>query len=214
MARRVLDRQAVDAPAAAVGPGRRWWRRSTRCPAGAGCVTVSCSRRRRWAAVMRTLSGRDGALRLRPLTTVDLRPFDLAEHSGCPACGCASSSARWTASVAASPAAPATASCTPITSSTGATADRPTWRIWLLVCSRHHTLVHAQGFDLTLDDDRRLSVATADGVPVLHRPALPSRPPVELDPDQRVSAKTLPPDTVTARMDLGYAVMVLARQAA
>jgi hypothetical protein len=57
-------------------------------------------------------------------------------------------------------------------------------------------------------------LSTADGVPVLHHPALPWRHPAELDPAQRVSAKTLPPDTVTARMDLGYAVMVLARQAA
>ena len=43
----------------------------------------------------------------------------------------------------------------------------------VLVCGRHHTLVHQHGFQLQLRADRGLTVTTADGVPVLHRPALP-----------------------------------------
>jgi hypothetical protein len=84
----------------------------------------------------------------------------------------------------------------------------------VLLCSRHHTLVHAQGFRLTLADNRSLSVTTADGVPVLHHPTLAWRPASELDPERRVSAETLPPDVVEATMDLGYAVAVLVQQAA
>lgn len=84
----------------------------------------------------------------------------------------------------------------------------------MLVCARHHTLVHQHGFALELRPDRRLSVATADGVPVLHHPGQPWRPADELDPDGRITAATLPPEHVVARIDLGYAVMVPARQAA
>jgi len=46
----------------------------------------------------------------------------------------------------------------------------------LLLCPRHHTLVHAQGFQLLLHPDRSLTVRTAQGVPVLHHPVLPWRP--------------------------------------
>lgn len=84
----------------------------------------------------------------------------------------------------------------------------------MLVCARHHTLVHQRGFALELHPDRRLDVATANGVQVLHHPGKPWRSAAELDPGHRITAATLPPDDVVARIDLGYAVMVLARQAA
>ena len=84
----------------------------------------------------------------------------------------------------------------------------------VLVCARHHTLIHQHGFVLRLDDERRLHVETADGTAVLHHPALPWQPAAELDPERAVDAETLPPDHVTARLDLGYAVMVLAQQSA
>jgi hypothetical protein len=83
----------------------------------------------------------------------------------------------------------------------------------VLVCSRHHTLIHQQGFQLTLHDGRRLSVATADGVPLLHHPALPWGDPAALD-QVEIDATTLPPDSIEARIDLGYVVNVVMTQAA
>lgn len=86
----------------------------------------------------------------------------------------------------------------------------------VVVCARHHTLVHATGFALVLHPDRRLEVRTADGVPVLHHPAQPwgDAADLALGPGQHVTAQTLPPDHCDARMDLGYAVSVLLAQAA
>jgi len=84
----------------------------------------------------------------------------------------------------------------------------------VLVCGRHHTLVHQHGFQLQLRADRGLTVTTADGVPVLHRPALPWADPRGLDPAGHVSAETLVPNLVEPRMSLDYVVMVLAQQAA
>ena len=83
----------------------------------------------------------------------------------------------------------------------------------LLLCARHHTLVHAQGFDLHLAADRSLTVTTADGEPVRHHPALPWGDPRLLDQDGDVSAETPTPDLVD-RMDLDYCVAVLVQQAA
>lgn len=83
----------------------------------------------------------------------------------------------------------------------------------VLVCSRHHTLIHQHGFQLTLHDDRRLSVTTADGVPLLHHPALPSGDVGALDVLE-IDASTLPPDSIEAGIDLGYVVSVVMQQAA
>ncbi|MBC7375486.1 MAG: DUF222 domain-containing protein, partial [Frankiales bacterium] len=49
----------------------------------------------------------------------------------------------------------------------------------VLVCSRHHTLVHQLGFQLVLHPDRRLDVHTADDVSVLHHPVKPWGNPAE-----------------------------------
>ncbi len=86
----------------------------------------------------------------------------------------------------------------------------------MLVCGRHHTLIHAQGYQLVLHPDRRLEVRTADGTTVLHSPAQPWGDPTTLATGcgQHVSAETLPPDHTHNRLDLRYAVSVLMAQAA
>ncbi len=84
----------------------------------------------------------------------------------------------------------------------------------ILLCSRHHTLVHQLGFALVLHPNRTLTVTTAEGVPVLHHPALPWRPATELDPERRIDSDTLPPSHIRPRIDIGYAVMVLCQQSA
>jgi hypothetical protein len=86
----------------------------------------------------------------------------------------------------------------------------------VLVCSRHHTLIHSQDFRLVLHPDRRLDVATAEGIPLLHHPAQPWGDPAALATacGQTVSAETLQPDHCDGRIDLGYIVSVLMAQAA
>lgn len=84
----------------------------------------------------------------------------------------------------------------------------------MLLCGRHHTLVHQQGFRLVLRPDRRLDVSTADGVAVLHRPGLPWGDRAQLDPQRRITAADLPPEGSDGRIDLGYVVSVLVQQAA
>ena len=85
----------------------------------------------------------------------------------------------------------------------------------VLVCARHHTLIHNQGFQLQLHPDRRLHVTTAGGTRLLHHPAPAWGDPAELalGRGQHVSAETLPPDSVDASLDLGYVVSVLVAQA-
>lgn len=84
----------------------------------------------------------------------------------------------------------------------------------VLLCSRHHTLVHQLGFRLMLRADRRLDVRTAEGTPVLHHPAKPSADPAELETTVGVSAGTPLSQGCDSRMDLGYVVSVLLQQAA
>ena len=83
----------------------------------------------------------------------------------------------------------------------------------LLLCSRHHTLVHRQGFRLTLQADRRLGVTTAAGLPVPHHPGLPWQQAASLDRAASVTPATLPPAAGDG-LDLRYAVAVLMRHAA
>lgn len=214
MARRTLDDQAVRHPATArrtrsalvaqVDPLSGWGRLQD------GELLPPTS----MTSVLRTLPGRGRGVRLRPLTAADLRLHDLGRSQRLPSLalrellgtldgercrfpGCtrrrklhAHHVVRW---------------------SDGGSTDLANL---LLLCSRHHTVVHQQGFSLTLWPARRLSVATADSVPVLPHPELPWRPAAELDPQGRVSAETLSPDRVEAPMDLGYAVMVLLQQTA
>jgi hypothetical protein len=165
-------------------------------------------------AVMRTLPGRGGRARLRPVDPADLRRHDQGRRQRLPS--------------------PALRQLIGVLDGErcrfpGCTRRRKLHahhvRYWrdgggtdldnlLLLCGRHHTLVHQHGFILALAPNRRLAVTTADGVPVLHHPGLPWRPAEELDPDHQVDSDTLPPDHVRSRIDLGYAVMVLMQQSA
>ena len=165
-------------------------------------------------AVMRTLPGRGNVVRLRPLTQADLTRHDLGrgareanqplrellgaiDGERCRFPGCtrhrklhAHHVRYWSA---------------------GGATDLANL---VLVCARHHTLIHAQGFVLVLHSDRRLDVTTAEGGRILHHPGQPWGAPEELDPTGRVNAHTLPPTATEPRMDLGYVVHVLRRQAA
>ena len=77
----------------------------------------------------------------------------------------------------------------------------------VLVCSRHHTLIHTMGFQLVLSPDRRLTVRTAGDIPVPHHPPLPHRPASELDPSARFHS-----EWVNDPFDLGYVVHVMCLQ--
>ncbi len=84
----------------------------------------------------------------------------------------------------------------------------------VLLCPRHHTLVHARGFGLTLHPSRRLDVHTGDGRAVPHLPDMPVAEVEELDPRGAVCAADFPAPLADQRLDLGYAVSVLVQQAA
>jgi hypothetical protein len=166
--------------------------------------------------IMKTLPGRDGILRLRPITTADLHRHDLGrtqreantalrellgilDGERCRFPGCtrhknlhAHHVVYW------------------------ADGGRTDLDNLVLVCSRHHTLIHTQGFTLTLHPDRRLDVHTPHGDPILHHPAQPWGDPAALTKGRGrlVSVNTLPPDNCTDRIDLGYVVNVLLAQAA
>jgi hypothetical protein len=167
-------------------------------------------------AVMRTLPGRGGLLRLRPVTAADLRRFDLGrtareanaalrellgtlDGERCRFPGCTRHRNLHAHHV--------------VFWSQGGPTDLANL---VLVCRRHHTLIHAQGFQLVLHPDRRLDVRTADGARIVHHPAQPWGDPAALASGcgQLVSAETLPPDHCDARLDLHYAVSVLMAQAA
>jgi hypothetical protein len=166
-------------------------------------------------AVMKTLPGRDGVLRLRPLTAADLRRHDLGrtqreanlalrellsaiDGERCRFPGCTRRKKLHAHHV--------------VYWSDGGATD---FDNLVLVCSRHHTLIHQQGFQLLLHDDRRLDVRTAEGVAIVHHPAQPWGEPAALarGSGARVFAESLPPDHCTDRMDLGYVVSVLLAQA-
>jgi hypothetical protein len=166
-------------------------------------------------AVMKTLPGRDGVLRLRPVTVADLHRHDLGrtqreanlalrellgtlDGERCRFPGCTRRKKLHAHHV--------------VYWSEGGGTDLDNL---MLVCSRHHTLIHAQGFSLVLHPDRRLDVRTAEGVAVLHHPAQPWGDPGDLARARGAvaSAESLAPDHYTERMDLGYIVSVLLAQA-
>jgi hypothetical protein len=51
----------------------------------------------------------------------------------------------------------------------------------LLVCARHHTLIHTEGYQLVLSQDRTLTVRTAADIPLPHHPDLPQHSAHDLD---------------------------------
>lgn len=81
----------------------------------------------------------------------------------------------------------------------------------VLVCSRHHTMIHQHGYRLVLRADRALRVWTADGTRLMHLHA-PAWDDLEALPD--VPAGTLRSGESDQRLDLGYAVHVLSQHAA
>lgn len=166
------------------------------------------------SAVLKTLPGRGGLVRLRPLTAADLRVYDLGRSSRVPSLALRERLGAVDGECCRFP---------------GCTRRRKLHahhvRFWsdggatdlanlVLICSRHHTLIHAHGFALTLRDDRALDVTTADGVPIRRLQPLPWRPASELDPQRRITARTLPPEHVVGRIDLDYAVPVVSQQSA
>ena len=77
----------------------------------------------------------------------------------------------------------------------------------ILVCSRHHTLIHTDGIQLTLHPDRTLHVHTSDGTHIPHHPTLHTAPAAELPAGQFTASGG-------DRLDLDHAVWVLRQQAA
>jgi hypothetical protein len=162
---------------------------------------------------MKSLPGRGGSVRLRPVTDADLRRFDLGREQRevsanlrellgtidgerCRFPGCTRHKKLHGHHV--------------VYWSEGGPTD---FGNLVLLCARHHTLVHHQGFRLVLHPDRRLGVWTADGVPVVHLPTLPWGDPDQLDPARRIGADTITPPRFRPGMDLGYVVSVLVAQA-
>ena len=76
----------------------------------------------------------------------------------------------------------------------------------VLICSRHHTLIHAEGYQLVLTPDRTLTVQDRHDIPVPHHPALPAQAPSSRDIAPYTSGRQ------GDRFDLGYVVMVMAQQ--
>lgn len=164
------------------------------------------------ADVLPTLPGR--GMRVRPLTDEDLRRFDLGRSSRTPSLALREWLATLDGERCRFP------GCTRrrklhahhVTEwADGGATDIDNL---VLVCSRHHTIVHRDGFQLRLDADRTLTVHTADGVPVLHHPALPWGHADDLDPERVIDAATLRSDWDGSRIDWHYAVNVLCKQAA
>jgi hypothetical protein len=84
----------------------------------------------------------------------------------------------------------------------------------ILVCGRHHRLIHDEQYTLTLDPDRTLSVRAADGTPLPARPDLPAASAEDLDPGDQITADTCPNPWAADRLHLAYAVSVLMHLAA
>jgi hypothetical protein len=81
----------------------------------------------------------------------------------------------------------------------------------VLLCTRHHTLLHQAGYDLRLADDRTLTVRAPDGRLLEHHPALP---PASAEALPLVAADALPSRWGGEKLDVGYVVNVLLQRAA
>ena len=84
----------------------------------------------------------------------------------------------------------------------------------VLLCTKHHQLVHDGHFTMTLTPDRTLTVRTAEGSLLPARPPLPVSSAEELDPTGGITAETCPNPTAVDRLHLAYAVGVLMQLAA
>lgn len=83
-----------------------------------------------------------------------------------------------------------------------------------LVCGRHHTLIHEQGFELVLHDDRTLIVRTKDGKRLPHLQPQPWQSKEDLDPGKRITSESLPTQWNGDRLDLHHVAWVLSQHAA
>jgi hypothetical protein len=81
----------------------------------------------------------------------------------------------------------------------------------VLLCTRHHRLLHQAGYVLTLHPDRTLTVLAPDGTLLEHHPSLPTAS-AEALPAARPDV--LPPTWTGERLDLGYAVTAMLSHAA
>jgi hypothetical protein len=84
----------------------------------------------------------------------------------------------------------------------------------VLVCGRHHQLIHDEQFSMTLHADRSLTVRAADGTLLPALPVLPKSSAEDLDPAGAVTAETCASPWALDRLHLSYAVSVLMHLAA
>jgi hypothetical protein len=80
----------------------------------------------------------------------------------------------------------------------------------VLVCSRHHTLIHQHGFQLALTPDRTLTVRTSNDIPIPHHPHVPGQSAEGLESP----ATPYTSEWANDRFDLGYIVTVMAAHTA
>jgi hypothetical protein len=81
----------------------------------------------------------------------------------------------------------------------------------VLLCTRHHVLLHQAGYDLQLANDRTLTVRTPNGQLLEHHPLLPAASAEALP---LIAADALPSRWGGESMDVGYVVNVLLQSAA
>jgi hypothetical protein len=84
----------------------------------------------------------------------------------------------------------------------------------ILVCGRHHQLIHDEQITISLHPDRTLTVRAADGTLLPARPDLPVASAEDLDPQGQITPDTSPNPWAADRLNLGYAVSVLMHLAA
>ena len=84
----------------------------------------------------------------------------------------------------------------------------------VLVCGRHHQLIHDEAFTMTLHADRTLTVRAADGTILPAHPDLPVASAEDLDPAGHITPDTCPSPWALDRLHLSYAVSVLIHLAA
>ena len=84
----------------------------------------------------------------------------------------------------------------------------------VFMCSRHHVVIHEQGYVLRLGPDRQLLISMPDDEALPHHPPLPFRPAADLAHHTGVASDVTPTPRATDRLRLHYAVGVLLQQAA
>jgi hypothetical protein len=155
--------------------------------------------------VLRTLPGRQPTLRARPLTAADLRLRDLGRRSRVVSPALRVLLGQLDGERCRFPSCTRTRNLHAHHVRYWSQGGRTDLANLVLVCARHHTLIHARGFQLVLSPDRTLTVRTADDIPVPHHPARPETTLAGLDGDAFTSEWQNDP------FDLGYVVMVMAQ---